>query len=86
MLTPADKLAFLASIARDKNTRALRPFFDDVVRDYPETGQDEFMQTEEVFAKVAEEQPTALMEWLDRQLLKLSINIVNIPFQGHRLC
>ena len=34
LLTPADKLAFLASISHDKNTNALRPFFDDVVRDY----------------------------------------------------
>jgi N12 class adenine-specific DNA methylase len=84
LLTPADKLAFLASISRDKNTNALRPFFDDVVRDYPEMGQDEFMQAEEVFAKVAEEQPTALTEWLDRQLLKLSRLLRNVGFlKGH---
>ena len=36
LLTPTDKLAFLASISRDKNTNALRPFFDDLARDYPE--------------------------------------------------
>ena len=36
LLRPADKLAFLASISRDKNTNALRPFFDDLARDYPE--------------------------------------------------
>jgi hypothetical protein len=84
LLTPADKLAFLASISHDKNTNALRPFFDDVVRDYPEMGQDEFMQAEEVFAKIAEEQPTALTEWLDRKLLKLSPLLRKVGFlKGH---
>ena len=77
LLTPADKLAFLASIARDKNTRALRPFFDDVVRDYPEIGQDEFKQAEEVFARVSEEQPSALKQWLDKKILQLRIVVFN---------
>ncbi len=36
LLRPSDKPAFLASISRDKNTNALRPFFDDLARDYPE--------------------------------------------------
>ena len=71
LLKPADKLAFLGDIARSKNNLFLREMFAEVVRNYPELANDEFMQAEEVFAKVAEEQPSELTQWLDKQLLKL---------------
>ena len=71
LLRPADKLAFLGDIARSKNNLFLREMFAEVVRNYPELANDEFMQAEEVFAKVAEDQPSELTQWLDKQLLKL---------------
>ena len=71
LLKPTDKLAFLGSIAKSKDNILLRKMFADVARDYPEMGNDEFKQAEEVFARVAEEKPSALTEWLDKQTLKL---------------
>ena len=71
LLKPTDKIAFLGSIAKSKDNILLRKMFADVARDYPEMGNDEFKQAEEVFARVAEEKPSALTEWLDKQTLKL---------------